>query len=120
MLTTSISYGNFNYEGKLEISGTEKNQIFGNAYLEAFLDNETGKPRIRPGECRILLKDFPNDLIDLENNINVELKLIKNKKHLYYYWMLNNINEVEDFNSRFKDSYNLQFRGMIEALKNNQ
>lgn len=120
MLTTSISYGYFNYEGKFEISGTEKNQIFGDAYVEAFLDNETGKPKIRPGECRILLKRFPNDLILFQNNRNDEYRLIKIKNYLYYYWMVNSLDEVDAFNTRYNDSYNLQFRGMVEALKNRQ
>lgn len=120
MLTTSFCFGYFNYEGKFEISGTEKNQIFGDAYVEAFLDNEVGKPKIKPGECRILLKGLPNDLIHFEANRNSHLKLIKSKSHLKYYWMIDSIDEVDEFNIRYNDSYNLQYRGMIEALKNRQ
>lgn len=118
MLTTSISFGYFNYEGKFEISGTEKNQIFGDAYVEAFLDNEVGKPKIKPGECRIILKGFPNDLIQFEANRNSQFKLIKSKNHLIYYWMRDSIDEVDEFNKRYNDSYNIQYRGMIEVLKN--
>lgn len=120
MLTTSICFGYFNYEGKFEISGIEKNQIFGDAYVEAFLDNEVGKPRIKPGECRIIQRGLPNDLIQLENNRNSRFKLVKIKNHLNFYWMVNSLDEVDEFNTRYNDSYNLQFRGMIEALKKRQ
>lgn len=120
MLTTSICFGYFNYEGKFEISGTEKNQIFGDAYVEAFLDNEVGKPKIKPGECRIIKKGLPNDLIQLDNNRDNRFQLINKKKYLYFYWMVNSLDEVDEFNTRYNDSYNLQYRGMIEVLKNRQ
>ena len=42
MLTTSIAYGHFDYHDKLEFDGIEKNPIYGFAYVQAFLDNETG------------------------------------------------------------------------------
>src|SRR5699024_10815328 len=38
MLTTSIAYGKFTYREKIEFLGIEKNQIYGNAYVKAFLD----------------------------------------------------------------------------------
>lgn len=117
MLTNSICYGYFSYEGKLEISGTEKNQIFGDAYVEAFLDNEAGNPRIKPGECRILIKNIPQELnytLSLNNEFS---RIRKNGKHYYYFWMVNSNEEIEDFIKRYNDSYNLQFRGMLEALK---
>lgn len=120
MLPTSVCFGYFNYEGKFEISGTEKNQIFGDAYVEAFLDNEVGKPKLKPGDCRIIQKGLPNNLIRLEDNKNSRYKLIKTKSHLYFYWMVDSLYKVDEFNTRYNDSYNLQFRGMIEALKNRQ
>lgn len=39
MLTTSISFGHFHYQNKLEFDGIEKNPIYGNAYVKSFLDN---------------------------------------------------------------------------------
>jgi len=120
MLTTSVCFGYLNYEGKFEISGTEKNQIFGDAYVEAFLDNEVGKPKIKPGECRLLIKNLPDGIAD-SFLTNAELnRLIKKGNHFYFYWMVNTVNEIDEFMKRYNDSYNLQFRGMIEALKNRQ
>lgn len=55
MLTTSIAYGHFSYHGRLEFRCIEKNPIYGDAYVHAFLDNENGKPKIQPGQCRITL-----------------------------------------------------------------
>lgn len=49
MLTTSIAYGKFRYQERIEFEGIEKNLIYGNAYVSAFLDNENGKPKIQPG-----------------------------------------------------------------------
>jgi hypothetical protein len=118
ILTTSITFGYLNYEGKFEISGTEKNQIFGDAYVEAFLDNEVGKPKLKPGECRIVANNLPIEIVtslSIEDDFN---KIRKIGKHYYYYWMLNSSESIDDFITRYNDSYNLQYRGMLEALKN--
>ena len=58
MLTTSIAYGKFDYHERIDFSGIEKNLLLGNAYLDAYLDNEVGKPKLNPGQCRILLNHF--------------------------------------------------------------
>lgn len=117
ILTTSICFGYFKYEGKFEISGTEKNQIFGDAYVEVFLDNEVGKPKIRPGECRILIKNIPEGIENTFSTDHDFNRLIKKGNHYYFYWMVNSANEIDDFIRRYNDVYNLQFQGMIKALK---
>jgi len=119
MLTTSVCYGYLNYEGKFEISGTEKNQIFGDAYVEAFLDNEVGKPKLKHGECRIISNNLPNGVKhSLSSNIIFE-RIIEKSKHFYFYWMVDTADDIDNFTQRFNDSYNLQYRGMLEALKMN-
>jgi hypothetical protein len=50
MLTASISYGRFDYSQTIEFNAIEKNLLFGFAYLNAFLDNDSGKPKIEPGQ----------------------------------------------------------------------
>src|SRR5690606_24487936 len=60
MLTTSIAFGQFDYQGKIEFQGIEKNAIYGGAYVKAFLDNEMGKPKIQPGQCRLVMQNLPN------------------------------------------------------------
>lgn len=120
MLTTSIGYGYFNYEGKFEISGTEKNQIFGDAYVEAFLDNEINKPKIRPGECRIIINNLPTKIKQLLIDNSKANRILKKGNHFYFYWMVQSTDQIDEFIKRYNDSYNLQFRGMIEALKSTQ
>jgi hypothetical protein len=117
MLTTSICYGYLNYEGKFEISGTEKNQIFGDAYVEAFLNNEVGKPKLKPGECRIIANNLPDVVKRSLSSIFTFERIREKSKHFYFYWMVNTADDINDFTQRFNDSYNLQYRGMLEALK---
>ena len=114
MLTTSIAYGNFNYTGKLEFDGIEKNPIYGNAYVKAFLDNENGTPKVKPGQCRIIKENLPDiNLQQFDRLIDRGERL----KHLYYYWNLNNSNEIEDFETEYRNTYNLKYSGMLKALK---
>lgn len=63
MLTTSIAYGLFSYYQRFEFEGIEKNAVYGNAYISAFLDNESHQPRLQPGECRIVNHELENQLV---------------------------------------------------------
>lgn len=111
MLTSSVVYGQFSYHQRLEFPGIEKNPIYGNAYVAAFLDNETGQPRIQPGQCRILKHGLPTlDVLNFE-------KMEVSEKHWNYYWMLNDLSESHAFNALYKDAYQQKYRGMYDALK---
>lgn len=116
LLTTSIAFGNFDYQGKIEFDGIEKNPIYGYAYVQAFLDNEAGHPKIQPGQCRLMLRNLPND-IDFAHH---DFSLLKQKGnyHRYFYWNLNHHNRIENFEQEYNDSYKLKYTGMLKALKN--
>lgn len=117
MLTTSIAFGHFDYQGKIEFQGIEKNPIYGGAYVQAFLDNETGKPRIQPGQCRLMKKNLPE--IN-EDNFPLLVKRGNNNQHLYFYWNLEDTNHIEEFERKYRDSYSLKYSGMINALKSHE
>lgn len=124
MLKVSIAYGYFKYEQRIEFQGIEKNPVYGNAYLAAYLDNEEGKPRIQPGQCRIVIGDnLPNEIIQAignggsDNTINRIQK--EGMKHYYFYWNVNTADGIEAFKKRYNDAYNLKYKGMIQALKGN-
>ncbi len=115
MLTTSIAYGRFDYQGKIEFQGIEKNAIYGGAYVKAFMDNETGKPIIQPGQCRIVKDNLPQ----LERtHFPLVLDRVRDKGHFYYYWNLRDPENAQTFENKYKDSYSLKYAGMINALKN--
>lgn len=126
MLTTSIAYGHFKYQERIEFEGIEKNPIYGNAYVSAFLDNETGKPGIQPGQCRIVKQNLPNELIQSieDSNNNGILCMVKkrdnDKEHYYFYWIVETPEEIEQFKKEYTDAYNLKYAGILKALKKNR
>ncbi len=121
MLTTSISFGQFSYHQRLEFPGIEKNPIYGNAYVSAFLDNETGTPKIQPGQCRLVFNSIKNssefDIYVV--NRQVDNRLLKKGKHYYFYWMVNDFRDIREFEIRYNDTYKLKYQGMLTALKSN-
>lgn len=114
ILTTSIAYGNFSFQKRNETEYIRKNPIYGEAYLNSFLDNEYGIPKIQPGQCRIVKGDIPNKVLKLR----LLKPRISSDKHYYYYWMINNEDDIDKFEDDYKDSYNLKYRGMLQALQN--
>lgn len=126
MLTTSIAYGRFSYQQRIEFVGIEKNPIYGNAYVSALLDNEKGKPKIQPGQCRILKQNLPgivNSEIELQNTDEI-LGMVKERnrdnQHYYYYWMCNHPTDICEFERIYMNSYRLKYEGMLRALKGNR
>lgn len=84
MLTTSIAYGHFSYHGRLEFPGIEKNPIYGDAYVQAFLDNENGRPRIQPGQCRLTKRNLPEANGNLVSHDRSPLfELLQNERSHY-------------------------------------
>jgi hypothetical protein len=89
-LTTSIAWGEFSYHERIEIPGIEKNPVYGNAYVTAYLDNESGTPKLYPNECRIIKRELPeevnNYLVDSHAGPNAR-KIRDAAQHFYFEWM---------------------------------
>lgn len=102
MTTCSIAYGDFRYENRSDRNHMSKNCMMGTSYMNAFLDSESSKSKIRPGECRIIEND-PS--LPLSTNPFSLLK--RTRKYYYFYWMLENVMEIDDF----KQKYNVIWKG---------
>lgn len=92
-LTTSIAWGKFSYQERIEFPGIEKNPIYGNAYLAAFIDNERGMPKLYPGECRLIRDDdLPPDVVNfcLAKRGAIASRMRETPNHFYYEWMRRN------------------------------
>jgi hypothetical protein len=118
MTTCSIAFGDFCYKGRLEFEGIEKNEVRGYAYLNAYLDSSNHTPHIEPGQCRIVRDKLPFNISNLNNNITGFIKEKKgDSKHYYYYWMVDNMTDIDKFEKDYTDSYKLKYTGMLIALK---
>lgn len=123
MLTTSIAFGKFKYQERIEFKGIEKNPIYGEAYVTAFLDNEYRKPKIQPGQCRIVKKNLPSNVLEtLQQSQNDSVfsmirKRENDEDHYYYYWMRNEPGKIESFEQNYKNAFNLKYEGILKALK---
>lgn len=125
MLTTSIAYGYFRYQDRIEFEGIEKNPVFGDAYLSAFFDNENGKPKIRPGQCRIVKKGLPQIVVskirDGRGNIFPRVrKRERDKNHFYFYWMIDKPQQAEIVEKGYKEnckSKNCNYSAILNILK---
>lgn len=124
MITTSIAFGPFRYEERRVFDGIVKAPIYGNGYLNAFLDHDYGKPKIQPGQVRIIKKNLPEDVVTLFDNINNQSNIfnfVKKKsgdnQHYFYYWNLDDPSKIKTFEKEYSDTYNLKFGGMLRVLK---
>lgn len=126
MVTTSIAYGKFRYEKRVEFNRIEKHHFFGNAYVDAFLDNEHANKKIKPGECRLLIDTFPDNIKSylndqdslgspfFENNLGL---LREEGEYYYFYWMLKNSEDITNFKDKYNEAYESRYRMLKNLLK---
>jgi hypothetical protein len=122
MLTTSIAYGPFHYEQRSELLGIEKNLLMGSAYIEAYIDQSAGKPKLQCGDCRIIEKNVPPQVLVALDNKGVTLfqMIQKQKKYYYYYWMRQRPEEIAEFQAAYKNTENLKYVGIRLLLQGHQ
>jgi hypothetical protein len=111
MLKTSIAFGEFSYNNRIEFNGLSKNMLYGNAYLTAYLNND----KVETSLCKIIVDDsFPIN-ISHEN-----FPLIKRKRNnYYYYWNLENENNIDDFEMQYQDSKYIGMLNILKSFRNN-
>jgi hypothetical protein len=126
MVTTSIAYGQFRYEKRVEFNRIEKNHFFGNVYVDAFLDNEYDNKKIKPGECRLLVNKFPEsvknylkyqDSLDSPSAETSLGLLRKEGKYYYFYWMLKKSENITNFKNKYTRAYESRYRLLKNLLK---
>lgn len=118
MLTTSISYGEFKYQDRIVIPNVDKSAVYGGAYVKAYLDNEHGNPKIKPGQCRIIKKGLPDQIC---RYIREEFDIFKmfqaHDLYYYYYWMCNNQEDIQKFKSDYKNAHECRYQKLCKVLK---
>jgi hypothetical protein len=114
MLTTALAWGEFSYHNRIEFPGINKQPVYGNAYVAAYLNNEMGKPKLEPGQCRVVDNNVPSGVFA---SISMHDLLVAERSHHYFYWMVDNSADITEFQRRYKDSYNRKYAGMLDALQ---
>lgn len=121
MLTTSIAYGHFAYEPRMEFDGIEKNIVFGDAYISAYLDNSVGTPKLTPGLCRVIVDGLPQRELErvLQSNSPLfQLLRQRTENHLYFYWMLNNPRQINRFERNYASPLGIpDYNHVLDILK---
>lgn len=131
LTTCSIAYGDFNYQPRVSSEDYRKNALHGKGYVNAFTDNEYGVPKIKPGNCRILVSGLPfstqrtegtavHSYIPNFDTLFYDLPLIKSRdeKYLYYYWMLDDPNKIEEYDEIYKEIEDVKYKRLKEMIKN--
>jgi len=114
----SITYGSFRFQRRIEISGIDKDMFIGNAYLDAYMDVEKGKPKLKPGEIRIKPRNEVEQILsDSRNDFSLFSLIHLKKRDYYFYWMLPSIHMMNDFENELQDRYKRRYEGVISTIK---
>lgn len=115
LITSSIAYGKFSYKERIELQGLEKNMLYGNAYLVAYLNN--GKsPK---GSIVIICEENEkSNVLHTSGQYREFLKDIRRGiKGLLFYWAVPAGDNIDNFEKAYQDTYNLKYKGMLSVYK---
>jgi hypothetical protein len=123
MTTCSIAYGDFEYQDRKDWRRVRKNCMSGQAYIDAYLDGNLEKSRIRPGQCRLLRKGLSPELVQILGTIEAReheyLNLLnRSGGYYYFYWMLKDESRIQRFKKEYKRKFDHMYDDLIELLQN--
>ncbi|HHT9126866.1 MAG TPA: hypothetical protein ACFYD6_13780 [Candidatus Brocadiia bacterium] len=115
LITSSIACGQFDYHERIELPGLEKNMLYGNAYLNAYLNNE----KCPAGSIAIICEGSEKDNILQSSGEHKEFlrDIRRNVKGLQFYWAVPSGDSIDKFKTAYQDTYNLKYKGMISVYK---
>jgi hypothetical protein len=124
MLMTSIAYGFFKYEDRIDLEMIKQNAVEGGAYVKTYVDNEADLPKIHPGQCRIIREDLPEEVADAiaSGKGTGELSLIKKYKsrnHYYYWWMAKEADGITSVENMYNNLEDVMYWGLMEKIRLN-
>lgn len=89
LMTTTISYGDFRYEDRIQLSNLQKSLLMGGAYVDAFLKNAKSKVgRI------LLLNEGMNHMHTARPDVFEPWKWMKKKHGWEYFWPTNRLDDI--------------------------
>jgi hypothetical protein len=90
-LASAIAYGDFSCHLRMEFDGIHKSPILGAAYVNAFDDHSSSKPKLFHPEIRIVKEGLPPDATELcgDRQDVVGRKMRNEQDHFYFEWMRN-------------------------------
>jgi hypothetical protein len=92
--------------------------MHGAPYVEAYLDQSSGKPKLEPGQCRLLHENVPQEVFQpRDNDPHFSRLRAAGATRSYFYWMCSTSADIDDFCREYQDAYQLKYAGMLNALK---
>ena len=87
----------------------------------SFLDNESVEKKINAGHCRILRTSLPQNIkeyLDNENNLEGIFEFLKrDDKHYYFYWMVDNPLDINNFIDKYTIAYEKRYELIKKVLQ---
>lgn len=115
LITTTIAYGQFSYQQRIEITGLGKDMLYGDAYLKAYLNNNKAPEGSIVIVCEQAEKD---DILQASQRYKHLIKDIQKRiSGLRFYWPVKSPDEILSFEEEYHNTYNLKYKGMISVYQ---
>lgn len=115
LITSSVAFGTFSYQERIELTGLDKNMLYGDAYLKAYLNNA----KCPEGSIVIICEGNEKDNI-LQSSGTYREFLKDNRRGvrgLQFFWALSSVTDIDNFEEAYQDTYRLKYQGMISVYK---
>jgi hypothetical protein len=109
LLRTTVAYGNFKYQQRLEIAAIRKDMFVGSAYLDAYANND----KIQPGQIGIVKSAHCTDIKLCAGDLHGLVFKIRNSGFWEYFWSVNDARQIQ----RLKEQRARAYKATAEKLK---
>lgn len=115
LITSSVAHGRFSYQERIEITGLDKNMLYGDAYLKAYLNNE----KCPTGSIVIICEEADKSRITHSTGIHTAFlrDLRRGAKGLQFAWAVSSASEIDNFEAAYQDTYRLKYKGMMSVYR---
>lgn len=115
LITSSLAYGKFSFQERIELTGLDKNMLYGDAYLKAYLNNA----KCPEGSIVIICEGNEKDNIVQSSEAYREFLKDNRRgmKGLQFYWAVSSPGNIANFEKSYHDTYSLKYKGMISVYK---
>ena len=115
LITSSVAYGPFSYQERIVLTGLDKNMLYGDAYLKAYLNNA----KCPEGSVVIICDENDKELILRASGEYRELfrDYRRGVRGLQFFWAVSSADGIDDFVKSYQDTYRLKYKGMISVYK---
>lgn len=120
LMQTTVSRGQFSYQERIELPNLAKRMFHGNAYIEAYCNNDKAEVGSITLVCQESNPNFGEWVPELSQRIKPAFRRDKRIHRQWEFFWATDVQGITELRKARKDSYDAQFVHLLEAYRSHK